>query len=120
VNGSAIPDVNFDIGESYAGLLPISSKANETSELYFWFVPSENPAACDEILIWLNGGVCGEPFKSSYQFRIKLIKYSLAAHPLKVSCKRMAPSNGNMGRMRLSRIHGPGRTLPMLFGLSNL
>jgi carboxypeptidase D len=57
VDGAAIPDVNFDIGESYAGLLPISDKANETSELYFWFVPSEKPKASDEILIWLNGGV---------------------------------------------------------------
>ena len=26
----------FDIGESYAGLLPISSKSNETRELFFW------------------------------------------------------------------------------------
>ena len=56
VNGTGIPDVNFDIGESYAGLLPISSDADETRELYFWFFPSENPLACDEILIWLNGG----------------------------------------------------------------
>ncbi|KAH9859685.1 hypothetical protein IAQ61_011466 [Plenodomus lingam] len=58
VNGAAgsIPDVDFDIGESYAGLLPISDKANETSELYFWFFPSENPAASEEIVIWLNGG----------------------------------------------------------------
>jgi carboxypeptidase D len=58
VNGTAgaIPDVNFDIGESYAGLLPISDKANETSELYFWFFPSENKDADDEITIWLNGG----------------------------------------------------------------
>ncbi|RMZ69890.1 carboxypeptidase cpd [Pyrenophora seminiperda CCB06] len=58
VNGSAgaIPQVNFDIGESYAGLLPISDKANETSELYFWFFPSENKDADDEITIWLNGG----------------------------------------------------------------
>jgi len=55
VDGSAIPNVTFDIGESYAGLLPISEKAN-SSELYFWFFPSENPAAEDEILIWLNGG----------------------------------------------------------------
>ncbi|KAK4540376.1 hypothetical protein LTR36_009233 [Oleoguttula mirabilis] len=55
VNGSAIPDVDFDIGESYAGLLPISDQAN-SSELYFWFFPSDNPAAEDEILIWLNGG----------------------------------------------------------------
>ncbi|PSN60457.1 carboxypeptidase cpdS precursor [Corynespora cassiicola Philippines] len=58
VNGSAnaIPGVNFDIGESYAGLLPISNATNETSELYFWFFPSTNPAASDEITIWLNGG----------------------------------------------------------------
>jgi carboxypeptidase D len=55
VDGAAIPDVDFDIGESYAGLLPISDKAN-ASELYFWFVPSANELAGDEILIWLNGG----------------------------------------------------------------
>jgi len=55
VNGSAIPFVNFDIGESYAGLLPISDQAN-SSELYFWFFPSANPSADEEILIWLNGG----------------------------------------------------------------
>ena len=56
VNGTGIPDVDFDIGESYAGLLPISTAVNETRELYFWFFPSENPAASDEITIWLNGG----------------------------------------------------------------
>jgi carboxypeptidase D len=47
--------VTFDIGESYAGLMPISNKTN-ASELYFWFFPSANPAAEKEILIWLNGG----------------------------------------------------------------
>ncbi|KAF2249389.1 carboxypeptidase cpdS precursor [Trematosphaeria pertusa] len=58
VNGTAgaIPEVNFDIGESYAGLMPISDKANETDQLYFWFFPSANPDAGDEITIWLNGG----------------------------------------------------------------
>ncbi|KAF2729635.1 carboxypeptidase cpdS precursor [Polyplosphaeria fusca] len=58
VNGSAgaIPDVDFDIGESYAGLLPISSNANETGEMYFWYFPSANKAASEEIVIWLNGG----------------------------------------------------------------
>ncbi|EXJ95780.1 carboxypeptidase D [Capronia coronata CBS 617.96] len=55
VNGSAIPDVDFDIGESYAGLMPISDAPN-ASELYFWFFPSSNPAASNEIVIWLNGG----------------------------------------------------------------
>ncbi|KAI9775698.1 MAG: hypothetical protein M1835_005728 [Candelina submexicana] len=56
VNGTGIPYVNFDIGESYAGLIPISSSTNETSKLYFWFFPSSNPSASDEITIWLNGG----------------------------------------------------------------
>lgn len=56
MNGSAIPAVSFDIGESYAGLLPISDKSDETRELYFWFFPSENPAATEEVVIWLNGG----------------------------------------------------------------
>lgn len=42
-------------GESYAGLMPISSAKN-ASELYFWFFPSENAQASDEIVIWLNGG----------------------------------------------------------------
>ena len=52
VNSTGIPDVPFDIGESYAGLLPISSDPNETRELFFWFFPSTNPAAADEIAIW--------------------------------------------------------------------
>ncbi|KAL2018344.1 hypothetical protein VTK56DRAFT_947 [Thermocarpiscus australiensis] len=56
VNGTAIPDVDFDVGESYAGLLPISGDPNEESSLFFWFFPSTNPAAEKEILIWLNGG----------------------------------------------------------------
>lgn len=56
VDGTKIPDVDFDIGESYAGLLPISSQLEESRQFYFWFFPSENPAAKDKILIWLNGG----------------------------------------------------------------
>ncbi|EKG13692.1 Peptidase S10 serine carboxypeptidase [Macrophomina phaseolina MS6] len=56
VDGTKIPDVPFDIGESYAGLLPISDNANETRKLYFWFFPSTNPNATDEITIWFNGG----------------------------------------------------------------
>ncbi|MCJ1459669.1 hypothetical protein MMC28_010048 [Mycoblastus sanguinarius] len=56
VDGTKIPDVDFDVGESYAGLVPISSAANETRELFFWFFPSSNPAATDELVIWFNGG----------------------------------------------------------------
>jgi carboxypeptidase D len=56
VNGTNIPEVTFDIGESYAGLLPIPSSGDLTSELYFWFFPTANPDGKDEITIWLNGG----------------------------------------------------------------
>lgn len=48
--------MNFDVGESYAGTLSIDDNANNTNQLWFWFFPSENPAASDEITIWLNGG----------------------------------------------------------------
>ncbi|EHY61293.1 hypothetical protein HRR83_008991 [Exophiala dermatitidis] len=56
VNGSGIPLVNFDIGESYAGTLPIDQNSSNVNQLWFWFFPSANPAASDEITIWLNGG----------------------------------------------------------------
>lgn len=53
VNGSAIPEVKFDVGESYAGLLPISQDPKEERKLYFWFFPSTNPKAKrDEVVIW--------------------------------------------------------------------
>ena len=56
VNGTGIPDVNFDIGESYAGLLPISQASDEERKLFFWFFPSTNPDAGEELVIWFNGG----------------------------------------------------------------
>ena len=56
VDGTGIPDVNFDIGESYAGTLSIDDDQNNKNRLFFWFFPSNNPAAGDEITIWLNGG----------------------------------------------------------------
>jgi carboxypeptidase D len=33
VDGTKIPDVDFDVGASYAGLLPISGNANETRKV---------------------------------------------------------------------------------------
>ncbi|KLU85148.1 hypothetical protein MAPG_04178, partial [Magnaporthiopsis poae ATCC 64411] len=55
VNGTGIPNVDFDVGESYAGQLPVGS-ANPGASLFFWFFPSTNPKADKEILIWLTGG----------------------------------------------------------------
>ncbi|KND91866.1 Carboxypeptidase cpdS [Tolypocladium ophioglossoides CBS 100239] len=58
VNGSGLPEVHFDVGESYAGQLPISGKPDERDHLYFWFFPTANEENKDkkEIVIWLNGG----------------------------------------------------------------
>ena len=52
IDGTKLPDVDFDVDESYAGLVPISSNAKETRELFFWSFPSSNLAATDEIVIW--------------------------------------------------------------------
>ncbi|KAG6015227.1 hypothetical protein E4U54_003945 [Claviceps lovelessii] len=58
VDGSAIPLVKYNAGESYAGLLPISDKKDEENNLFFWFFPTDNPEVKDkkEITIWMNGG----------------------------------------------------------------
>ncbi|KAK6542475.1 hypothetical protein TWF694_006428 [Orbilia ellipsospora] len=57
VNGTAgaIPDVKFNIPESYAGLLPIGN--DDSRQLYFWYFPTTGDSkAEDDLVIWLNGG----------------------------------------------------------------
>ena len=49
VNGKHFPQVPFDIGESYSGLL--SNTPNGNSSLFFWFFPSTNPDAKKEVPI---------------------------------------------------------------------
>ncbi|KAJ7843732.1 carboxypeptidase [Mycena olivaceomarginata] len=62
VNGTNLPLYAHDLGESYAGLLPIAQEyrvnpnGTDVRELFFWFFPSGNPAAAKEITIWLTGG----------------------------------------------------------------
>ncbi|PHH90205.1 hypothetical protein CDD83_4249 [Cordyceps sp. RAO-2017] len=58
VDGKSLPDISFDLGESYAGQLPISNKTDEKSKLYFWFFPTANEEHKEdkEVVIWLNGG----------------------------------------------------------------
>lgn len=59
VNGSALPDIDFDVGQSFAGVLPNSDHPDESRKLYFWFFPSSNEAAQKEITSWLQGGPGG-------------------------------------------------------------
>lgn len=47
------------MGPSWAGLLPISSKPDETRKLYFWYYPPSKhaPKVADKTLtFWTNGG----------------------------------------------------------------
>ncbi|KAF8470497.1 alpha/beta-hydrolase [Russula ochroleuca] len=56
VDGAAIPEVNFDIGPSWAGLIPISNAADETRKLFFWFFPPGPEGTLDDLIFWTNGG----------------------------------------------------------------
>ncbi|KAK2605428.1 hypothetical protein N8I77_008265 [Diaporthe amygdali] len=57
VDGNGIPDVDFDVGESYAGTLPVGNVGNSTDgQMFFWFFPTAAADQPKEIIIWLNGG----------------------------------------------------------------
>ncbi|KAG0692282.1 Alpha/Beta hydrolase protein [Suillus ampliporus] len=56
VDGSSIPFVDFDVGPSWAGLLPISNSPNETRQLFFWFFPPGPEGSLDDLIFWTNGG----------------------------------------------------------------
>ncbi|KAL3444712.1 Alpha/Beta hydrolase protein [Aspergillus insuetus] len=49
-----LPDVHFDLGELYSGLVPIE-KNNDSRALFFVFQPKLGEPV-DEVTIWLNGG----------------------------------------------------------------
>lgn len=56
VNGSSIPEVDFDVGDSWSGLLPISADLNETRKLFFWYFPPGPEGSSDDLILWTNGG----------------------------------------------------------------
>lgn len=49
-----LPDVPFDIGEMYSGLMPIDM-SNTSRALFFIYQPKLGEPV-DEVTIWLNGG----------------------------------------------------------------
>ncbi|KAG4436872.1 hypothetical protein IFR05_007635 [Cadophora sp. M221] len=64
VKGNKLPEVDFNIGESYAGTLPIGPPSvGNANNLWFWFFPSTNPAAKKEIVIWLSGALAAVHFQ---------------------------------------------------------
>ena len=49
-----LPDLPFDLGEMYSGLIPINEE-DPSRALFFVFQPTIS-APTDEVVIWLNGG----------------------------------------------------------------
>ncbi|KAH8977071.1 alpha/beta-hydrolase [Lactarius hatsudake] len=56
VDGTTIPEVNFDVGPSWAGLIPISAAPDESRKLFFWFFPPGPEGSLDDLIFWTNGG----------------------------------------------------------------
>jgi carboxypeptidase D len=70
VDGATIPLVDFDVGPSWSGLIPISSAANETRkvlfletftdddfallipQLFFWLFPPGPEGSLDDLIFW--------------------------------------------------------------------
>ena len=52
VDGTTIPEVDWDLGPSWAGLIPISGNANETRKLFFWFFPPGPQGSLDDLVFW--------------------------------------------------------------------
>ncbi|WFD18852.1 carboxypeptidase D [Malassezia caprae] len=54
--GKHLPGIPFEVPHSWAGLMPISGKKNESRELFFWLWAPSGDVGHDDITIWLNGG----------------------------------------------------------------
>jgi len=56
VDGTTLPLIDFDVGPSWSGLIPISSSPDETRMLFFWFFPPGPEGSLDDLIFWTNGG----------------------------------------------------------------
>jgi hypothetical protein len=55
VDSGSLPLVDFDVGPSWAGLIPISGALNETRKVHFKFIGKLRR------LLWLTGGLIRFP-----------------------------------------------------------
>ncbi|KAI0301889.1 Alpha/Beta hydrolase protein [Multifurca ochricompacta] len=54
VDGTTIPLVNFDVGPSWSGLIPISSAPHEKRKLFFWLFPPGPEGSLDDLIFWYS------------------------------------------------------------------
>ncbi|KAI7955398.1 hypothetical protein MJO28_005798 [Puccinia striiformis f. sp. tritici] len=51
-----LPQMDFAIDPSYAGLLDISKGSHEQAKIFFWFIPAQTALGANELTLWSNGG----------------------------------------------------------------
>lgn len=51
-----LPKISFELPPSWAGYESVSSKPNETRQIYFWMVPATGDVGVNDLVIWFNGG----------------------------------------------------------------
>lgn len=51
-----LPQINFDIDHSYAGLIDVSQSPKVEVKLFFWFIPAQTAVGKDDLTLWSNGG----------------------------------------------------------------
>jgi len=51
-----LPQMDFDIDPSYAGLIDISKSPHEQAKMFFWFIPAQNSGGANDLTLWSNGG----------------------------------------------------------------
>lgn len=113
---NSLPDVPFDVGEMYAGMIPIDMN-DKTRALYFVFQPTID-IPVDDITIWLNGGP-GMQNAELNSLNLNLMSVQAAVRS-KVSFRTMVGLYGGGDNMRQRLISTHGSILPMCCGLSNL
>jgi len=76
----SLPDVPFDVGEMYSGLIPINS-SDTSRELFFIFQPTVGEPV-DEITIWLNGGPGCSSLEGFFEENGRFVWYPGASAPI--------------------------------------
>lgn len=115
---TSLPDVAYDIGEMYSGLVPIDER-NKSRALFFIFQPTIGPPV-DEITIWLNGG---PGLLQTFTVGLSMVTDDpQVAARLKGSFKRMVDFFGRVVNLLPSstHIHGSSKSCRNYFKKSEL
>ncbi|KNZ59849.1 hypothetical protein VP01_1652g4 [Puccinia sorghi] len=101
-----LPQMDFEIDPSYAGLIDISKSPHEQAKMFFWFIPTQSSIGANDLTLWSNGGPGCSSMIGAFQEngpimwdpgRIKGVKNPLQEHSL--------PSFGSSWHTRSSMLY---------------